>query len=213
MLRYVHADDLEDLPHLKETMFRDRAGQFAERLGWEVEVDDRGHERDAYDAEDPLYAIWERPDGSHGGSIRFLPTLGRTMVNDHFLHLMNGVPLRAPRIWECTRFCLSPGAEARVAAALMVACGEVFHGYALSQLVGVFDARMVRIYRMIGAPPRILGAQGAGRERIAVGLWTYEEADKDKVFARAGMTEVQSRDWFARSPAAARRDRSRKRVA
>jgi acyl homoserine lactone synthase len=136
--------------------------------------------------------------------MRFLPTMGPTMVNDHFLHLMEGVPLRSPLIWESTRFCLSPGAEARVAAALMVACGEIFRGFGLSHLVGVFDARMVRIYRMIGASPEVLGAQGSGRDRIAVGLWAHAEADKDKVFARAGMTEAQSLDWFTRSPAAAR---------
>lgn len=213
MLRYIHADDLDALPRLKETMFRDRAEQFAQRLGWEVDVDARGHERDAYDAQNPLYVIWERPDGTHGGSMRFLPTMGPTMVNDHFLHLMDGVPLRSPLIWECTRFCLAPGAEARVAAALMVACGEVFRGFVLSHLVGVFDARMVRIYRMIGASPEVLGAQGSGRERIAVGLWAYAEADKDKVFARAGMTEAQSLDWFEGSPAALRRERPQKRVA
>ena len=145
--------------------------------------------------------------------MRFLPTMGPTMVNDHFRHLMDGVPLRAPRIWECTRFCLAAGAEARVAAALMVACGEIFRGFALSHLVGVFDARMVRIYRLIGASPQVLGAEGTGRDRIAVGLWAYAEADKDKVFGRAGITEAQSAEWFARSPAAARRDRRETRVA
>ena len=31
----------------------------------------------------PLYVIWEIPDGSHGGSMRFLPTSGRTMVHEH----------------------------------------------------------------------------------------------------------------------------------
>ena len=63
MLRYVYAHDLARFPRLADTMFRDRAEQFHARLGWEVTVDARGWERDDYDALDPLYVIWEAPDG------------------------------------------------------------------------------------------------------------------------------------------------------
>lgn len=196
MLRYLYGTDLQSHPLLAETMFRDRARQFAGRLGWEVQVDADGRERDAYDARDPLYAIWQMPDGRHGGSMRFLPTTGRTMVNDHFRHLTAGRPIRSPLIWECTRFCLAPRAESRVAGALMAACGEIMQGFALSHLVGVFDARMVRIYRLIGAEPEVLGSAGAGRDRISVGLWSYAGADKARVYARAGISEAQSAAWF-----------------
>ncbi|SLN23578.1 acyl-homoserine-lactone synthase [Roseisalinus antarcticus] len=199
MLRYIYADQLDQFPRLKESMFRDRADQFSTRLGWEVSVNEDGHERDDYDDMNPLYVIWETPEGLHGGSMRFLPTTGRTMVNDHFVHLTDGVEIRSPFIWECTRFCLSRNAESRVAGALMVACGEVMRGFSLAHMVGVFDARMVRIYRMIGASPDVLGTLGKGRGAISVGLWAYEQAEPEKVFSRAGIAPELSEMWFERS--------------
>lgn len=195
MLRYLYADDLHHAPVLARTMFRDRATQFSDRLGWAVTVKD-GEERDDYDAINPLYVIWQDEQGRHGGSMRFLPTVGRTMVNDHFGHLTGGVRIESPLIWECTRFCLAPGAGPQVAAALMLAGGEILQGFGLRHFVGVFDARMVRIYRRIGAEPEVLGWQGATRDRIGVGLWHHSPAAAASVAAAAGLTLAQSRGWF-----------------
>ncbi|MEW9921022.1 acyl-homoserine-lactone synthase [Marimonas sp. MJW-29] len=195
MLRYLYSDQLHLHPRLARAMFRDRADQFRTRLGWKVEVDRHGEERDAYDALNPLYVIWEEPDGGHGGSMRFLPTTGPVMVNDIFGHLVPG-PLCSPLIWECTRFCLRRGAGAHVAAALMLGGGEVMQGFGVKHLVGVFDARMVRIYRMIGSSPEVLGSEGDGRSRISVGLWDFTTEAQAQVAARAGVTPEQSRFWF-----------------
>ena len=76
MLRYLYADQLHHHPTLARAMFRDRADQFKTRLGWDVTVDAFGEERDAYDDCNPLYVIWETPQGGHGGSMRFLPACG-----------------------------------------------------------------------------------------------------------------------------------------
>lgn len=198
MLRYIYANDLHKFPKLAASMFRDRADQFKTRLGWEVDVDDSGFERDQYDALNPLYVIWENADGSHGGSMRFLPTVGRTMVNEHFGHLMSG-PIKSPTIWECTRFCLARGAESRVAAALMLGGGEIMQQFDVNHFVGVFDARMVRIYRMIGSSPEVLGSAGEGREQISVGLWHFAPDAQAKVAARARISLELSRLWFERS--------------
>ncbi|MDO6478477.1 acyl-homoserine-lactone synthase [Shimia thalassica] len=196
MLRYIYAEDLDDFPKLKRTMFLDRADQFKNRLGWEVNVDATGEERDEYDAMNPLYVIWEKPDGRHGGSMRLLPTTGPCMVNDHFLDLTDGVKIQSPFIWECTRFCLARDAEPRTAGALMLGGGEVMHGFGVEHYVGVFDARMVRIYRMIGSSPEIVGAKGEGRDRISVGLWDFTEEARLLVAERAGISPSQSRHWF-----------------
>jgi acyl homoserine lactone synthase len=161
-------------------------------------VDEDGQERDAYDAMNPLYVIWEQPDGSHGGSMRFLPTTGPVMVNDHFGHLTTG-PITSPLIWECTRFCLARGAVPNVAAALMLGGGEIMQGFGIKHFVGVFDARMVRIYRMIGSSPEVLGSEGSGRDQISVGLWEFDEMAQAKVAARAGIAPEQSRFWFDHS--------------
>ncbi len=199
MLRYIYGSKLDAHPRLADTMFRDRAVQFRDRLGWDVAVDAQGYERDEYDALDPLYVIWEQPDGRHGGSMRFLPTEGPTMVNDHFADVTEGEAICSPFIWECTRFCLAPHADGRVAAALMLGGGEVMRGFGVTQFVGVFDARMVRIYRMIGASPDVLGSSGEGRTRISVGLWTYDPADRVRVLRRAGLSSALSEHWYARS--------------
>ena len=195
MLRYLYADQLHRHPRLAKGMFRDRADQFRTRLGWDVSVDLAGEERDEYDAMNPLYVIWEEADGSHGGSMRFLPTTGPVMVNDHFGELLTG-PVQSPLIWECTRFCLSRNAGGHVAAALMLGGGEIMRGFGVQHFVGVFDARMVRIYRMIGSSPEVLGSTGEGRDRISVGLWEFTDEGQAKVAARAGISPEQSRFWF-----------------
>ncbi|MEO0938159.1 MAG: acyl-homoserine-lactone synthase [Pseudomonadota bacterium] len=196
MLRYVYARDLHAFPLLSETMFKDRADQFKTRLGWDVTVDARGFERDQYDALNPLYVIWEEADGTHGGSMRFLPTTGRTMVNEHFSDVMGGGTVRSGKIWECTRFCLARGASSHVAAALMLGGGELMQNFGVEHFVGVFDARMVRIYRMIGSSPDVLGSTGTGRDQISVGLWHFDEAAAAQVAQRAGISAAQSRHWF-----------------
>lgn len=199
MLRYIYADDLKRFPKLARSMFLDRARQFHDRLGWEVTLRDDGTERDQYDDQNPLYVIWERPDGRHGGSMRFLPTTGDTMVNDHFLDLTDGVEIRSPFIWECTRFCLAPGADGRISAMLMLGGLELGLAFHLSHAVGVFDARMVRIYRRLGWGPVILGARGQGREAVSVGLWAFEPELRPRFLARAGISAEVSRHWFDRS--------------
>jgi len=57
MLRYLYADELDQYPALKDSMFRDRAGQFKTRLNWDVKVDHNGYERDEYDDLNPMYVI------------------------------------------------------------------------------------------------------------------------------------------------------------
>ena len=199
MLRYLNGDALSNFPKLRDGMHRDRAAQFRDRLKWEVQVDAAGFERDQYDDLNPLYVIWEMPDGTHGGSMRFLPTSGRTMVHEHFPALLGGADIRSDHIWECTRFCIAKGAGANIAAALMLAGGELMRAFELTHLLGVFDARMVRIYKMIGASPQVLGSSGEGRDKISVGLWQFIHTDRAKVLRRAGVSSDMSEYWFKRS--------------
>lgn len=202
MIKYIYADALDGFPKLKETMLKDRAWQFKERLGWEVNVDENGYETDEYDAVNPLYVIYELPDGSHGGSMRILPTTGQTMVNDHFSDLTDGVEISSPLIWECTRFCLSPNAgklAGKAAAALMLAGCELGVRFGLDSSVGVFDARMVHIYRRIGWAPEILGTRGEGKDAISVGLWEINEESKAQICAKSGIRAEEAEAWFEAS--------------
>lgn len=200
MLRYIYGDDLPAYPELARTMFRDRARQFHDRLHWRVSVDETGAERDAYDGLNPLYVIWQRADGRHGGSLRFLPTTGRCMTHEHFLDLTDGVKIESPLIWECTRFCLAPGASAQVSSALMLGGMEAGRLGHLTHALGVFDARMVRIYRRLGWGPTVLGSRGTGAGRISVGLWSFdEEGVRDRLLAAAGLPAALSENWLRQS--------------
>ncbi len=196
MLRYVYADELHRYSLLSEGMFKDRADQFKTRLGWDVQVNSRGEERDQYDELNPLYVIWEETDGSHGGSMRVLPTTGPVMINDVFGHLTGGSPVCDPRIWEVTRFCLSRAASPHTAGAIMLAGGELMEKFGLTHIAGVFDARMIRIYRMIGSSPIVLGSEGQGREQVSVGLWPYSAEDCNRVASRAGVSRELSKLWI-----------------
>lgn len=199
MLHYITACDLHGYPRLGATMFRDRADQFHTRLGWDVSINSKGEERDGYDALDPLYVIWEEADGSHGGSMRFLPTTGATMISDHFSDLIAGRPIRDPGIWECTRFCLARNAAPRVAAALMLGGCEIGLAYGLSHSVGVFDARMTRIYARLGWSPQVIGSRGSGRDRVSAGLWSFSQSRADQLAARAGIPRALSIEWIERA--------------
>lgn len=199
MIRFIYADQLNAYPRLRDSMFRDRAEQFSVRLQWDVTVDENGFERDEYDALNPLYVIYELPDGTHGGSMRVLPTTGSTMINDHFLHLTDGVAIQSPFIWECTRFCLSPKADSRVAGALMLAGAEFGLSSGLSHSVGVFDARMTLVYRRLGWIPEILGQEGEGRSAVAVGLWSMDADLRERLSARVGISREISTHWYERA--------------
>lgn len=199
MIRFLYGDSLSQHSTLAASMFRDRAKQFSERLGWEVSVDAAGEERDQYDALNPLYVIWQRPDGLHGGSMRFLPTTSRCMTNEHFLHLTEGVRVESPFVWECTRFCLSETASPQTAARLMLAGAELMQGQGLAHFLGVFDAPMERIYRQIGASPEILGSAGKGRDKTSVGLWAYTSEAKARLVAKARLSEALMHHWYLRA--------------
>lgn len=196
MIRFIYADQLSRRPVLADSMFKDRATQFKHRLDWEVSVDDNGWEVDQYDAMNPLYIVWENADGSHGGSVRIMPSTGRIMTNEHFLHLTGGVRIASPLIWECTRFCLSPDAGPGVAAALLAAGTELGLRFGLEQALGVVYARTLPLYRRIGCPPDVIGSGGEGRDRISVGLWPISIAARAEISRKAGIAVPVMEHWF-----------------
>lgn len=169
MISFFHASQIEDHADLAAHMFRDRATQFRDRMKWDVTVDDMGWETDQYDRLDPIYVVVRDRNGGHAGSMRFLPTMGRTMLAEIFPHLTGGRIVRDPGIWECTRFCLSPGADAGVAQMLLLASAEIGLGIGVRKSLGVFDTPMIRVYRRLGWSPEVLGRA----DGIAAGLWTF----------------------------------------
>jgi len=202
MIRLVYKDCAGQHRQLFDKMYRDREVQFSQRLGWSVHVDEDGRELDEYDSLNPLYLILEGLKGTHEASMRFLPTTGDTMINDHFTELAGGVTVKSPRIWECTRFCLSPEANSTASAKLLLATVELGLQFNLQFFIGVFDQRMTRVYKRIGWSPVIIGkGTTSASSEICAGLWPISEAVRNDILVRQGMPLRQRKERSVESSA------------
>jgi N-acyl-L-homoserine lactone synthetase len=91
---------------LLDDMFRLRARVFADRMGWQVTVEN-GMEVDKFDRLDPAYLIGLDEDLNVISCARLLQTTGPHMLSDVFHAILDGEPpLRSATIWESTRFCV-----------------------------------------------------------------------------------------------------------
>lgn len=196
MIHFIRAEDLPSVSPLPQLMFQDRTTQFVKRHGWKLQVNARGEERDQYDLLNPIYIIIESDDGRHEASMRLLPTTGQTMVNDHFLDLLDGKPVKNRFIWECTRLCLGAAATRRTAAKLLAAGGKVLQARHLRHFIGVFDEHQQHIYRRIGSKPQMIGHGTSPEGPIAVGLWDFDDTTYDKLLAKAAITREEMDTFY-----------------
>ena len=107
--------------------------------------------------------------------------------------------IASPLIWECTRFCLAPGASSKVAAALLAAGIELGLRFGLDQAIGVIYTRVIGIYNRIGHRPDIIGTDDRGRESISIGVWGVSEEGRDEICRRAGIPVESLAMWFEAS--------------
>lgn len=174
-------------------MFRARAEIFGRRMGWSVLIDRDGLEVDEFDRlYSPTYLLSIDDRGVLRGSLRLLPTAGPTMLRNCFSEMFNDdVDVMSGTVWECTRFCVHPvavdggAAGGLVSTELLLGICELGLKYGLTQITGVYEQRMVRIYRRIGWSPARLASNTDGT--IDVGLWDVEEAALAQMRARSGI--------------------------
>jgi N-acyl-L-homoserine lactone synthetase len=167
---------LTGLPPVVDEMFRDRAIVFCEQLRWDLTTDKNGREIDPYDLLDPTYCIIETESGRHAGSVRLMPTTGRTMLGEIFPEQTRGIIEPSPLLWEVTRFCISPNItrpERRRGIAIMImrsmfafASERSIGGFA-----GVFYEPMMAAWRRWGWEPRRVSRSPHGGDIICVGVW------------------------------------------
>jgi N-acyl-L-homoserine lactone synthetase len=110
--------------HYFDQHFRLRHQIFIKRRGWSL-PSANGFEIDQYDTEDALYFLDLNDDDAIQGSIRITPTVKSSLLADYFPHLVeNGSSIRAPDIYECTRYIVLPsrngGDENRAAKARII---------------------------------------------------------------------------------------------
>lgn len=192
MLKLIEGSYASFFPKEMDAMFRNRAQTFSERLGWEVVVNN-GYERDRFDDANPLYVVSVDPDTEeYWGSLRLLPTTGPNMLRDVFPQLIEGEVIESATIWEISRICAKtvPGQPYRSAGGvnyvfteLMLGVGEVGLLAGLTQMVAVFDARILRILRAAGCRPEIIGKpQHIGGTMSYAGLFGEDQL---RAFRRA----------------------------
>lgn len=193
-IKLVKGMDLADNEGLLDEMFRARKRLFSDRLGWDVKVNERGWEVDGYDAINPLYLISTDQNGTHMGSLRLLPTTGDTMLRDVFASVFDDTTIESPFIWECTRFCIessksekaSAGLHKATTALLLGICETGIHS-GIQQIVGVFDRRMIPIYRRGGWAPEVVGQSGDGRDAVYLGVWDVNEESANAIRKAGGL--------------------------
>jgi acyl homoserine lactone synthase len=166
MLKLIEGSNASRFPREMDAMFRNRAEIFGERLGWEVVVKD-GCERDRFDDLDPLYLVSVDPVSErYWGSLRLLQTTGPNMLRDVFPQLLEGEAVESATIWESSRICAvaAPGQPERmkngvgyVLSELIAGIGEVALLAGLTQIVSVFDARILRVLKAVGCEPEVIG--------------------------------------------------------
>jgi acyl homoserine lactone synthase len=128
---------------------------------------ENGLERDYFDDQNPLYLISvDEHSNQVRGSVRLLPTTGPNMLRDVFPSLLPiGEKVESATIWECSRFSIRQGKETRsegkfvsdITGELLAAVVEVGLIAGLTEVLGVFDARMIRVFRSAGYPPLVIG--------------------------------------------------------
>ena len=167
MLKIIEGANATQFKRETDAMFRNRAEIFSGRLGWDVVVKD-GYERDRFDDLNPLYLVSVDPaTGDYWGSLRLLPTTGPNMLRDVFPQLMEeGEVVESATIWESSRICAiaAPGQPERTKNGVGYVLGELVEGIGevallagLTQIVSVFDARILRVLKAVGCAPEVIG--------------------------------------------------------
>lgn len=173
----VRKDESRAGDRLIDDMHVLRAHVFRDRLGWDVTVE-HGHERDEYDALDPVYIIAINEDGSGvAGCARLLPGGGSTMLRDTFPILLDGNPMPAHGgMVESSRFCVdtrqSGSASARglhrTTLALFAGILEWSIVNSYSEVVTVTDLRFEKLLGRAGLPFQRLGSPRAIGNTVAI---------------------------------------------
>ena len=200
MIHFLRGTDLILQPNLAASMFRDRNVQFVERLGWQLQVDQNGFERDEYDDLNPVYVIIENEDGLHDASLRLMPTTGRTMINEYFLGALGGHAIRRTNTWECTRFCISPAADRSLAIELLAATGRLMCELQIAHLVAVYDRQMRIQYRRSNTSPTQLGWVMTPEGPVYAGLWSFSEEKLNNLSCRSQIYGTTVELSLANSP-------------
>lgn len=113
MVIVLNGSDRRSCPDYFDQHFRLRYDIFVKRRGWALPCVN-GREVDQYDTDQAVYFLDLNEDDVLRGSIRIAPSETASLLADYFPHLVEtGDALRAPDIYECTRYIVMPGRKSR----------------------------------------------------------------------------------------------------
>lgn len=194
MIQLIAPEFQSACPEMLAEMHRLRWRVFRGRLNWAVDGEGE-QERDRFDALRPHYLLLHAR-GRLAGTVRFLPTLGPTMLTGVFQALLDGASLPASAsVWESSRFALDlpedsarHGGLAAETYALLAGMIEFGLTLGLTRIVTVTDLRMERILRRAGWPLERIGRPCAyGSATAIAGYLPVSAADLAAIRHRGGL--------------------------
>jgi N-acyl-L-homoserine lactone synthetase len=161
----IEPDDLDRVWGMKTLWFgmlKLRAMVFKDILKWDVHVNTAGLEYDRFDTSDdqPIYLVVKEGEDKVIGSMRFIPSTGKTMMSEVFRDTIPGEPIRDSHIWECSRVCWLPSTKMRqlqVSLKFIEGIREIAMRHDIHTLIGNFDDKMCALYSRAGFVFRKLG--------------------------------------------------------
>lgn len=196
MLHFLTGAELKNTPTLRDSMFMDRKQQFIDRLGWGLTCTDEQFEVDQYDRDDSCYVICSDGCNRHLGSMRLLPTNLPNMIQEHFSYVIPGISFSSDRIWECTRLCAASGASPRVAYSILAGAAKFMSSFEINAFLGLFDKRMHRAYRRLGASPMVIGSSTSDDGIVSIGLWHFEKTIYERLVKMSAYSKDEIDSMF-----------------
>jgi len=177
MVVVLKGSQRSEYPDYFDQLFRLRHQIFITGRGWSL-PSRNGREIDQYDIDEAVYFLDVNGDGKIEGTVRITPTLRASLTADYFPHLVeNGVPPRAPDIYEATRYIVLPVNKSRMSnreakSRLLVVLTEWCMEAGLTAVQTVIDAATLRTFIEMNPGVRPMGLTcpyGGGRGTLGGG--------------------------------------------
>ncbi|PYE87670.1 acyl-homoserine-lactone synthase [Phyllobacterium leguminum] len=199
MLHYVHPHQRPQYRSMLDDYFRLRKTVFHDRLGWSVNVTE-DMEKDVYDTMDCLYILSTNAEGKLLGGLRQMVTTGPTLTWEVFSDLVpDRTSIMSPRVWETTRFCVSPDASHlkfangmnRVSIELSLGALEYGIQQGVTRHIAVCERTVFELSRSLRVPSEILGSriEPNGSEILCV-AWEVNEESAARLKWTGSMVQV-----------------------
>ncbi|HYD86035.1 MAG TPA: acyl-homoserine-lactone synthase [Vitreimonas sp.] len=178
-----------------EQMHRLRWRIYIEERGWRAlreKQPEAGYERDEYDDERAHYLLAIDDAGAVLGAMRMRPADDRSLLADHFAHLLESKtpPLFGPDVWELTRLLRAPLNRSRDGAvryAMNCALIEFCLSRGVSRLIATGDTFLLPMTRKAwGSKVRPLGLPQPYDEGEVIALELFPDADALAAMRAAG---------------------------